>query len=154
MQFLRIAFGIRFKEYNFFNSGGYNMLSADVAWKRSATEHFICFPPETEIRRVFAQFRTVAKNADVVMYIYVIGTDKKLLGVIDVKELLRADPSERLADHMTTNVVTLTTESTIKEASKLFARYSFRAIPIVDEKDAIVGVIPYRDVMDLKHRYV
>jgi CBS domain-containing protein len=55
---------------------------------------------------------------------------------------------------MTTNVVTLTTESTIKEASKLFARYSFRAIPIVDEKDAIVGVIPYRDVMDLKHRYV
>jgi magnesium transporter len=88
------------------------------------------------------------------MYVYVVGSDKKLLGVVDVKELLRADPSERLADHMTTNVVTLTTESTIKEASKLFARYSFRAIPIVNENEVIVGVIPYRDVMDLKHRYV
>jgi len=119
-----------------------------------ATEHFISFPPETEIRRVFAQFRTVARNADVIMYVYVVGNDKKLLGVIDIKELLRTDPSERLADHMTTNIVTLTTDNTIKDASKLFARYSFRAIPIVDEKEAIVGVIPYRDVMDLKHRYV
>jgi len=118
-----------------------------------ATEHFLCFPPETEIRWVFAQFRTVAKNADVIMYVYVVGSDKKLLGVIDVKELLRADPSERLADHMTTNVVTLTTESTIKEAAKLFARYSFRAIPVVDEREAIVGVIPYRDAMELKHQY-
>ena len=118
-----------------------------------ATEHFICFPPETEIRRVFAQFRTVAKHADVIMYVYVVGSDKKLLGVIDVKELLRADPSERLADHMTTNVVTLTTESTIKDAAKLFARYNFRAIPVVDDREAIVGVIPYRDVMELKHQY-
>ena len=111
----------------------------------------VALAPEIEIRRVFAQFRTVAKNADVIMYVYVVGSDKKLLGVIDVKELLRADPSERLADHITTNVVTLTTESTIKEAAKLFARYSFRAIPIVDEREVIVGVIPYRDVMELKH---
>jgi len=119
-----------------------------------ATEHFIVFPPETEIRRVIAQFRNLAKNADVIMYVYVVGADKKLLGVIDAKELLRADPSERLADHMTTNVVTLTTDSTIKDASKLFARYSFRAIPIVDDREVIVGVIPYRDVMSLQHRYV
>jgi CBS domain-containing protein/sporulation protein YlmC with PRC-barrel domain len=119
-----------------------------------ATDRFIAFPPDAEIRRVFAQFRTVARDAEVVMYIYVIGQDNRLLGVIDMKELLRAGPSETLADHMTTNVVTLTKESTIKEASKLFARYSFRAIPIVDSADAIIGVIPYRDVMDLKHRYV
>jgi magnesium transporter len=119
-----------------------------------ATEHFISLPPETEIRRVVGQFGLLARDADVVMYVYVVGADKKLHGVIDIKELLRADPSERLADRMTTNLVTLTTDSTIKDASKLFARYSFRAIPIVDDQDAIVGVIPYRDVMDLKHRYV
>ncbi len=119
-----------------------------------ATAHFISFRPEAEIRRVLAQFRSRAKNADVITYIYVLDDDRRLVGVIDIKQLLHADPSERLADHMTTNLVTLTTENTIKDAAKLFARYSFRAIPIVDERGKMVAVIPYRDVMDLKHHYV
>jgi magnesium transporter len=119
-----------------------------------ATEHFISVPADAEIRSVLNQYRSLARDADVVMYVYVVGEDAKLLGVMDIKEILRADPSERLADKMMTNLVTLTMESTIKEATKLFARYSFRAIPIVDERGAIVGVVPYRDVMELKHRYV
>jgi CBS domain-containing protein len=55
---------------------------------------------------------------------------------MDIKELLRAAPSECFADHMTTDLVTLTAENTIKEAAILFARYSFRAILIVDERNA------------------
>jgi magnesium transporter len=119
-----------------------------------ATTHFISFPPETEIREVFNRHRSLAKNADVVVYIYVVGENNKLLGVMDIKDLLRADPLGRLADQMRTNVVTLKAESTIKEAAKLFARYSFHAIPVVDDREAIVGVIPYRDVMELKHQFV
>lgn len=117
-----------------------------------ATDRFISFPSEIAIREILDQYRSVARNADVVMYVYAVGDHNKLLGVMDIKELLRADPSERLADQMTTNLVTLNASSTIKDASKLFARYSFRAIPIIDEQEAIVGVIPYRDVMDLTHR--
>jgi magnesium transporter len=119
-----------------------------------ATKHFISFPPETEIRQVFGQYRSLARNADVVVYVYVVGEDNKLLGVMDIKDLLRADPLGRLADQMRTKVVTLKAESTIKEAAKLFARYSFHAIPVVDDREAIVGVIPYRDVMELKHQFV
>jgi len=119
-----------------------------------ATKHFISFAPDVEIRKVLSQYRSRAKKADVVVYIYVVGEDNKLLGVIDIKGLLRAEPSDRLADQMNTNVVTLTTESTIKEAAKLFARYSFRALPVVDDREAIVGVVPYRDVMELKHQYI
>jgi Mg/Co/Ni transporter MgtE len=119
-----------------------------------ATTHFVSYPPDTEIRRVLGQFRARARDADVVMYVYVVGESNKLVGVIDIKELLRADPSERLADQMTTNLVTLSPDSTIKDASKLFSRYSFRAIPLVDENETILGVIPYRDVIELKHRYL
>jgi magnesium transporter len=118
-----------------------------------ATEHFISFAANTEIRLALGLFRSRAKEADVVMYVYVVGEDHKLLGVMDIKELLRADPSERLTDHMTTNLVTLRPDTTIADAARLFARYSFRAIPVVDEKETIVGVVPYRDVMELKHQF-
>jgi len=117
-----------------------------------ATTHVIALPPKTTIRQVLADFRRLAKNADVVMYVYVIDDNRKLTGVIDIKEILQANPGDHLEDVMTANVVTLRADATVKEAAKLFVRYSFRAIPIVDESEVLVGAIPYRDVMDLQHR--
>jgi CBS domain-containing protein len=40
----------------------------------------------------------------------------------------------------------------MKEAASAFLRYGFRALPVVDDNDILQGVVPYRDVMNLKHR--
>jgi Mg/Co/Ni transporter MgtE len=54
---------------------------------------------------------------------------------------------------MIENVISLNTESTLKEASQSFARYDFRALPVTDERNRLVGVIPCRDVMNLTHHF-
>lgn len=95
-----------------------------------------------------------AKGRDVIMYIYVVNGEGTLLGVIDLKELLQADDRALLKDIMVENVISLNTESTLKEASQSFARYDFRALPVTDEKNRLIGVIPYRDVMNLTHHFV
>ena len=69
---------------------------------------------------------------------------------LDIRELLQAQPEERLQDVMTTNLVTLNGRTAVKDAAKLFVRYSFRAIPIVDDEGVMIGAIPYRDVMNLQ----
>jgi fructose 1,6-bisphosphatase len=51
------------------------------------------------------------------MYLYIVDDQDKLLGVIDVKELLRADDEALLKDIMNSKVITLSTESTFKEAA-------------------------------------
>ena len=117
-----------------------------------ATTHMISFPPEMTIRDVFREYREKAGSADVVMYIYVVDEGGKLVGVLDIRELLQARPEERLQDVMTTNLVTLNAKTAVKDAAKLFVRYSFRAIPIVDDEGVMIGAIPYRDVMNLQHR--
>jgi Mg/Co/Ni transporter MgtE len=119
-----------------------------------ATTHFIGFPPDATAGDVVRDYRDVARNADVVMYIYVLGSNSALLGVIDIKELLQAEPTDRLEDIMVTNIVSLNETDTVADASKLFARYSFRAIPIVGEGEVMKGAIPYRDIMQLEHRFV
>ena len=55
---------------------------------------------------------------------------------------------------MNTKVVTLTPQSTLRNASELFARYLFRALPVTDEGGKILGGLLYRDVVALRHRYV
>jgi Mg/Co/Ni transporter MgtE len=84
----------------------------------------------------------------------VVDENDKLVGVLDIKELLEAPDDTLLNDVMITNIIVLRPESTLKEASKLFARYDFRAIPITDENDRMMGVVPYRDVMKLTYHFV
>jgi Mg/Co/Ni transporter MgtE len=50
--------------------------------------------------------------------------------------------------------VSLDPASNIKQAYHLFKRYGFNALPIVDKQDKIIGVVPYRDVMNLKHKFL
>jgi len=68
--------------------------------------------------------------------------------------VLRADPAQRLDEIMVAGVKSLTVHDSLKEAVAMFERYAFRAIPVLDDNDVIQGVIPYRDVMRLKHNYV
>jgi CBS-domain-containing membrane protein len=55
---------------------------------------------------------------------------------------------------MTENVISLEAGSTLKEASQEFERYSFRALPVTDDEKRLVGVIKYRDVMNLTHHFL
>lgn len=118
------------------------------------TQKILKFSPETTVEYVENDYPRHARDKDVIMYIYVVGEEDTLLGVIDLKELLKADDKALLKDIMVENVISLSTESTLKEASQDFARYDFRAIPVTDEKNRLLGVIPYRDVMDLTHHFL
>jgi len=115
---------------------------------------FLKFSPETTAGYVENDYPRHARGKDVIMYIYVVGTEDTLLGVIDLKDLLQADDKALLGDIMIENVITLSTESTLKEASQVFARYDFRALSVTDTLNHLVGVIPYRDVMNLTPHFV
>ncbi|MDD4616832.1 MAG: CBS domain-containing protein [Alphaproteobacteria bacterium] len=111
-----------------------------------ASSHYIAAPPEMAVGEVIKNFRRMSEEADVTMYIYVTSPTGKLIGVVDIKELLQSDPAQRLGDIMVANVVTLGEEDTVASAVKMFNHYGFRALPVVGEDDVLKGVIPDRDV--------
>ena len=116
------------------------------------TSKFIKCPPDLTVQRARRKFRELARSMDVVMYFYVVNETDKLLGVIDIKELFMAEDDVLLSNLMVETVISLNPESTMKQAADAFIRYGFRALPVTDENDIILGVVPYRDVMNLKHR--
>ena len=118
-----------------------------------ATRKFLAYPPDETVLKAEGDYPKDAEDKDEVMYLYVIDAEEKLLGVIDIKELLKAPlkATTKLEDIMQRSFVSLKTTSTLKDASLLFSRYSFRALPIVDKDGKIIGVVQYRDVMSLKH---
>jgi len=119
-----------------------------------STSHFIKLPPDIQTGQVIRQYSEIAKDKDEIMYLYITNEKGALLGVVDMKEALQAKVDEKLEDIMTTSIISLHPENALIEAAELFSRYSFHAIPVIDDQDVILGVILYRDVMNLKHRFV
>ena len=128
------------------------MEKQDTTILNFATPNFLRCSPETTVEQARNQLSDTAKSTDVVMYFYIVDGSGKLLGVVDIKEVFVAQDTERLKDLMVENVISLNKDATMKQAADMFLRYGFRALPITDENDIILGVVPYRDVMNLKHR--
>ncbi len=117
-----------------------------------ASTRFFKFPPEITVEEAQVKCREMAKRIDVVMYLYIVDPSDKLLGVADIKDLFMAGDNELLRDLMVDNVITLNPTSTMKEALNLFTRYNFKALPVVGVNNAILGAVPCRDVMNVRHR--
>lgn len=118
------------------------------------TQKLLKFLPGTLVEYVQNDYPNHARGKDVIMYIYVVDAQDRLLGVVDLKELLISDDKAPLSAVMSENVITVNTESTLKEASQEFERYGFRALPVVDSEHRLAGAIPYRDVMNLTHHFL
>jgi len=118
----------------------------DVPASTLAMHCFLGFPGEITAEEAFSRFRKEARSCDVTMYIYVVDADQRLRGVVDINELLQADPQSSLQAIMTRNVVTVPPTAMRGQIEALFLKYRFRAIPVVDESKRIVGVIREKDV--------
>ncbi|HYM40096.1 MAG TPA: CBS domain-containing protein [Thermoplasmata archaeon] len=117
----------------------------DVPAAALAVHRLLLLPGDLTVDEAFKRFRLQAPFCDVTMYVYVVGTELDLQGVVDINELLQAHPESRLDQIMTRTVVTVSPSSMRDEVESLFRKYRFRAIPIVDSARHVVGAVRERD---------
>jgi magnesium transporter len=117
-----------------------------------ASLKLIRLPPTTPAVEVLDRYRELATGMDVVMYVYVTDAAGTLKGVVDIREMVAAEPGQTLGDIMTEHVIALPKDGTLREAAMLFERYDFRALPITDEHDQLLGAVSSRDVRSLRPR--
>jgi CBS domain-containing protein len=117
-----------------------------------ASSELIRLPATTPAAWVLARYRELATGKDVVMYVYVTDAVGALKGVVGIREIVAAEPGQTLSDIMTEHVIALPKDATLREARMLFERYDFRALPVTDESDQLLGAVSSRDVRALRPR--
>ena len=116
------------------------------------TQSIIRRPASTRVKEIINHYHDIAANMDVIMYVYVIEDDEILRGVVDLRDLLNAGPDQQLAEIMTDSLITLGPDDTLHDAVEFFSRYSFRAIPVTDESEKLLGVISFHHIKGIKPR--
>jgi magnesium transporter len=75
--------------------------------------------------------------------------EEVLLGVVSIRDLLTAQSHQRLSEILPARVVKVKFDLDQKEVVETFAKYGFRALPVVDEGDHLKGVIGFRNVLEV-----
>ena len=112
------------------------------------TNVFIAYPPETTVRKAIENFKKDAEEIEIVYYIYVIDADEKLMGVVSLRDMLLADLDAKLSDIMETKLKTVTPETDEMEVAGIISKYNLVALPVVDIKGFMLGIITVDDVLD------
>ena len=101
------------------------------------------------VKECFDRIRRIGLNKETFYTLYVVDADRRLIGVTTVKELLMRDYDTCINDFMEDNVITVTTNEDKEEVAKMFDKYDFLALPVVDNENRLVGIVTVDDAMDV-----
>src|SRR6478609_1522039 len=90
-----------------------------------------------------------ARDVEMVFYLYVVDVRRHLVGVVSLRRLLLVPPSTPLQRIMTTDLISVRTDTDQEEVARQVASYNLLAIPVVDEENKLVGVITVDDIIDV-----
>lgn len=120
----------------------------DTSGSIMATEYVTVHATWT-VEQTLAELRRVAPEAETVYYTYVIDNDSRLVGVLSLRDLVIADLKAVINEIMNPNVVTVPVDADQEEAAQLFKKYRFLALPVVDDKNRLTGIITADDILDV-----
>lgn len=84
------------------------------------------------------------------IYICYVTSNRKLIGLVSVKDLLLAkSDDQKISELMYENVISVNTMTDKEEVANLLSKYNFLAMPVVDSENRIVGIITFDDAMDV-----
>lgn len=113
------------------------------------TTEFVDLKENMTVEEAFATIKKTGLRKETVYNCYVLSDDRKLIGTIDIKDLLLAEKDEKIKDLMDTNVIQASTLEDQEEITKMFDKYDCVAIPVVDKENRLVGIITIDDVIDV-----
>jgi magnesium transporter len=113
------------------------------------TTSYIAMRPGTTAAQAIDFLRQMEPDEETPYYLYVVDQNRRLVGIIGMRELIVANPNAEVRTFMDADVRTATTRDDQEEVARLMARYDLAAMPVVDETGVLQGVITHDDVVDV-----
>lgn len=101
------------------------------------------------VEDAFTRIRRTGVDKETIYICYVTDENRKLLGIVTVKDLLLSDQSKKIFEIMDTNIISCTTLEDKEIVADKFQKYDLLALPVVDRENRLVGIITIDDAMDV-----
>jgi len=113
------------------------------------TTEYVSLRPEMTVGESLQRIRREGIDKETIYTCYVTRS-RTLVGLVTVKDLLLAPNDDiPIEEIMITNLISVTTHADQEEVAKMFGKYDFLALPVVDGENRMVGIITFDDAMDV-----
>ena len=114
------------------------------------TTEYVSLRPHMTVEEAILRIRRQGVDKETIYTCYVTEKDRTLIGLVTVKDLLlAADDAMFIEDIMLRNLISVTTRTDQEEVARMFNKYNFLALPVVDGENRMVGIVTFDDAMDV-----
>ena len=104
---------------------------------------------EMTVEQVIEHIRSEATESETIYYIYVVDEERRLDGVISLRDLVVAQPGTRVSDIAERDVFTVGPDDDQEDVAETMSKYDLLAVPVVDETNALLGIVTVDDALDV-----
>ena len=115
------------------------------------TTEYIALREDRTCAQALDTIRDIGPKTEVIETIYVTDEErlKKLVGTVDLRDLLSSPRNTKLSEIMDDQVVSVEPEVDQEEVAQVVSKYDLQAIPVVSSKGSILGIITVDDIIDV-----
>ena len=114
------------------------------------TTEYVSLRPHMTVEEAILRIRRQGVDKETIYTCYVLDKDRTLIGLVTVKDLLLAPDDEmEIQEIMHTHLIFVNTQTDQEEVARMFSKYNFLALPVVDAEGRMVGICTFDDAMDV-----
>ncbi|PHX99812.1 MAG: magnesium transporter [Planctomycetaceae bacterium] len=112
------------------------------------TTEYASLPADITAGEAVTRLRSQAPNSESIYYIYVLDSDRTLVGFVSLRDLIMAKPTALVSELMQRDPISVRVDEQREYVVQKLARFDFIAIPVVDDRNRLVGIVTHDDVLD------
>ena len=122
---------------------------------RLMTDKFVRLQAGMTVEQAFAAVRNADPDVETLTDLYVVDKPsvddqpEQLVGVLSLRDLVRAQPTDRIGNVMVKEPTSVTVDTDQEEVARLISKYDFLAMPVLDRQGALAGIVTVDDVVDV-----
>lgn len=113
------------------------------------TSEFVALPQTADIAAVRRRLRALDVDFEPVYYIYTLDENRRLVGVLSMRDVVTADESSILADLSFNDLITVEPEDDQRSVIEEMTKYALVNMPVVDADGRLLGIVSVDDALDV-----
>ncbi len=116
---------------------------------RLMTPEYVRLKESITVEEALKKIRSLPENMETLYTLYVTDRNRKLIGVLSLKDLVLAKPDQFIKDIMETQVIKITTDTDQEETANILYDGGLLAVPVVDSENRLVGIVTVDDALSI-----
>jgi len=113
------------------------------------TTEYVAVSGDLTVAEALSELRRIAPDRETIYNVFVLDDDRKLIGVITLKNLFILPRLAKVKDVMKSDAKSVSVGDDVEDVARVVRDYDLNSVPAVDESDRLVGIVTVDDVVDV-----